>query len=176
MFILEYEPIGTIQRPLSPGQVRQVIRAFEQTGSENKTPAAIFLCSLETPNVKARTFRKSFQTICSVDDLSWYPEAIADDSLRPDPAETEEGTLIYSLQENHVWIRDESESWVLYTKRYAAEHGQLFPRRHPHHLPFFRTNTIDVIWPNSYFVTKAKDWLDEAVLILNKDITVLRKS
>jgi hypothetical protein len=153
--------IAQIKRPLSNGATRALFHAKDEGGH----PAAIFLCSLEPPNSFERTMRESFVTVCSVEDIVEYPVGVSS-ITEVDPADFTLETLLYSSQENKIYIRGEKDSapaWV----PYRPEGKQ--PNVHTHKLPFFRRSTIDVIFPHRSFVMQSIEWIQDAVKRLEKD-------
>jgi len=148
-----------VRHPLSPGQTRVVIRAVD----EHDKPAAIFLCCIEPPNTFERRLRESFHTVCSVEDMVEYPVGVS--SIREiDPQTVDEGTFLYSAQENIIYVRSR-DAWIPYKPRPE----NLKPNVHTHTLPFFRRSAIDIILPSREFVVQAIDWIKEAARQLEQD-------
>jgi len=159
-----------VRRPVSPGQTRVVIRA---TG-ENDVPVAVFLCGVEPPNSFERRMRESFHTICSVEDMAEYPVGVSG-LHEADPKKSEQGFLLYNVQENVVYVREldaaRKPAWLPYHPR----HENLNPNVHSHKLPCFRRSTIDIILPHRDFVVQAIGWIEEAVRQLEKDMGDLER-
>jgi len=166
-----------IKRPLSPGQTRTVIYAYEPefdpgTGAEldtEGTPAAIFLCGIEPPNSFERRFRESFHTICSVEDMTEYPVGVSTID-EADASECEPGTFLFAAQENRIYVNEDSQ-WVPYQ---CPPDGKE-PNCHTHKLPFFRRSKIDIILPCRDFVVEAIEWIENAAKQLEKDLANLEK-
>ena len=159
-----------VKHPLSPGQTRAVIRAYDDTDDK---PAAIFLCCVEPPNSFERHMRESFQTVCSVEDIAEYPVGVSSIS-EIDPATQQIGSYLYAAQENKVYRVSEigmKPAWVVY----QPSPGEYSPNVHSHKLPFFRRSTIDIILPSRDFVVQAIGWIEQAVRQLNKAFDDLAK-
>ena len=172
---------AAVKRPMSPGQTRTVIHAYEpdfhpETGAElpDGTPAAIFLCGIEPPNSFERRFRESFHTVCSVEDMSEYPIGVSTID-EADAGLCEPGVFLYAAQENRIYINtfnpDEGLQWVPYQTPIDGKE----PNRHTHKLPFFRRNTIDILLPCRDFVDQAIGWIEDAAKRLEKDFADLEK-
>lgn len=157
-----------LKRSLSPGQTRVLIRAVD----EKDRPVAIFLCGVEPPNSFERRMRESFHTICSVEDMAEYPVGVSCVS-EVDPAGVEEGLFLYSAQENIVYVRSKNKQGRAVWIPYKPKPENLKPNVHSHKLPFFRRSAIDIILPNREFVSQAIGWIEEAVALLEKDMTEL---
>ena len=159
-----------VQRPMTPGQTRLIVQAVD----EQDEPCAIFLCGIEPPNTLQRRMRESFHTVCSVEDMAEYPAGVAC-VQEVDPQTVDEGTFLYSVQENIVYERGTGSAgqpdWVPFRPR--AEN--LNPRFHSHTLPFFRRSVIDIILPNREFVVQAVGWIEDAARQLEQDFIDLEK-
>ena len=172
---------AAVKCPLSPGQTRTVIYAYEpdidpETGAEmdDGTPAAIFLCGIEPPNSFERRFRESFHTVCSVEDMVEYPVGVSTID-EADAAEVEPGTFLYAAQENRIYVSTLNEDGVLQWLPYQAPPEGKEPNRHTHKLPFFRRSKIDIILPCRDFVVQSIAWIEEAAKRLEEDFASLEK-
>ena len=155
---------AALRRPLSPGQTRLVVRATDERG----TPVAIFLCCVEPPNTFERRMRESFQTVCSVEDMTEYPVGVS--SVQTvDPTDLADGTLLYAAQENLIYEKKQEMTGTAIWRLYRPVPSGVIPNVHTHKLPFFRRSTIDIILPNRAFVTDAVRWIEEAAMRLEKD-------
>jgi hypothetical protein len=158
-----------IKRPLSNGATRVIFRARD----ENDEPAAIFLCCVEPPNSFERILRESFVTICSVEDLAEYPVGVS--SVKEvNPGEFEADTFIFDAQENSIFVRSEDAAGQPVWTPYQPDSGKR-PNVHTHKLPFFRRSAIDVILPNRAFVMEAIEWIKQAALRLEQDLSDIEK-
>jgi hypothetical protein len=156
--------------PHHPGQVRARFRAVEKENEddENGTPAAVFLCCVEPPDSFRRKMRESFQTVCSVEDLAEYPVGVSTVE-EVDPASQEEGTFLYAVQENKIYVRSPSEPGPPAWLPYAPAPGGLPVNVHSHKLPFFRRSAIDIILPSRRFVRYAVEEIKNAIRELERD-------
>lgn len=157
--------VARVRRPLSPGQTRLIVGASDDNGM----PVALFLCGVEPPDIFSRRMRESFHTICSVEDMAEYPAAVS--CVREvDPQTAERGVLLYSVQENVVYVRDCDGNRNPVWRPYEPRPENLNPNVHSHKLPFFRRSTIDIVLPNRDFVDQAVGWIGQAVRQLEKDM------
>jgi hypothetical protein len=162
--------VKPILRPTSPGATRV------QFAAENadKTPAHIFLCSVQPPDTYGQKYREAFETICSVEDMFEYPVGVS--SVKEvDPASIAINTFLYDAQENRVYIRTNNINDVPQWELYHAPPNGMQPNVHTHKPPFFRRSVIDIIVPNRLFVDKCIGWIERAIKMLKRDLELVEK-